>query len=291
MKKTYLLAVLSGFLLCLGFFSTSVSAYESVVTNCPGAYYAMTGYGWITDPWRAEVRNHDYAEIRLGYGAPMFIATCSYYNPDSGDIGAQPLPPDDAYIVWVELVVSVYANHGSIIPFTLQYALGESASNVSYETATWYAGTNGTQTIIGPNPLVQGHNHYQIYWSNVTSLESWNITMLKDTIPDGYSTWVRILSNNPAGPDSIYVDYVGFEYVWTMDPAWEHGPPGSYNFSMGPMSIAGAFGTIGFIGMTVCPAYAILQWRQGGEDRVARFLMSIAAMLVFFTLFLASLGA
>ena len=291
MRKLAVLTVLVGATFCLGFFSSNVMAYESVTTNCPGSYYAYTGPGYIQNAWKAEVRDHNYAEIILGYANPMYIATGSYINPDPGDIGTQPLPPDDAYIVWVELVVTLYASHGAIIPFTLQYSTNESASNVSSGTATWHAGTNLTQTIIGPNPLIWGHEHYQTYWSNVTSKEAWTPQMLADTVPDGYTTWVRVYSDNPYSPDSIYADYIGIEYVWTMDPGWNYSPPGSSNFTMSPLSIPGAFGTIGFIGMTIAPAYAIMQWRKGGEDRIPRFVMSIVAMLVFFTLFLASLGA
>jgi hypothetical protein len=48
---------------------------------------------------------------------------------------------------------------------------------------------------------------------------------------------------------------------------------------------------IGFIGMTICPAYAVMQWRRGGDGRVVRLIMAIAAMVVFFALFLASINA
>jgi len=130
---------------------------------------------------------------------------------------------------------------------------------------------------------------YPAYYDGNPKMFAWNVTGLRSWVPADFSDPdVRLMANMEIMPSIFYgLDYLGFVIEY------QAGPNITSPYTIGNvwLDISGSFGVIGFIGMTICPAYAIMQWRQGGDGRVVRFIMSIAAMLVFFTLFLASLGA
>ena len=136
------------------------------------------------------------------------------------------------------------------------------------------------------------HNSFTkpAYWDDWPKLVTWNMTTERAWTPaDFTSPDIFLKIEMELMPGVHYqLDYLGIVVQFKDNTA---GSGTSYSIGDIYLDISGSFGVIGFIGMTICPAYAVMQWRQGGDGRVIRLIMSIGAMLVFFTLFLASLGA
>jgi hypothetical protein len=285
MKKGMMLSTCLAMIMLLGFFVPNVEGWTSVQTNCPSAYgFASGANGWIEYPSEALIADMDFALLRQEDGLAKFLATNSFTNPAYGFLGPQPLPPDNATIISVELTVRIVMWASYARTFTLQYATNETNSNVTSETATWHSGSNGTQGWAGAGPAVPAY-YFVIFYSDVTSLEAWTPALLKDP-----QTWVRIYTDDGATSHELRVDYVGFAYTWTADLYSPPGPPPSADFSMSMVSPIGLFGIIGFVGMVSVPAASIWFFKhdQGGS-KIYAGVMALVAFTVCAGLFLASI--
>lgn len=149
----------------------------------------------------------------------------------------------------------------------------------------WSISSNG-----GASWPIQSSSQGALYDGN-PKMFAWNVTALRVWDPLDFSDsdlWLRITME--IYPGTFYaLDYVGWVIEYVAGPG--HYDSGGYELGDVWLDISGSFGVIGFIGMTISPAYAVMQWRQGGEGRLVKLIMALAAMVVFFALFLASINA
>jgi len=284
MRKRIALSASLAIMMVAVLFIPNVEGWKSVETNSPSAYgFAVGVNGWVDYPSNALVPDLAYAELHQEDGLSKFMATNTFTNPAYGFLGPQTLPPDNATIVWVELTVRIVVWVGHARTFSLQYATGESVHNVTTESATWHSGTNGTQGWPAGPPGIPPYL-YAVFYSNVTSLETWTPALLKNS-----STWVRIYTDDGVSDYGLDVDYLGFTYVWTTDPYSPSGPPSSGDFSMSMVSPIGLIGIIGFVGMVGVPAASIWFFRRDGGSKIMIGVSALVAFTICAGFFLASI--
>jgi len=235
----------------------SVRQANGIVTSVSSPDY--TYYGVATNNWTSS--DYIVGEIAASYPASyeaVFGVDESWFSGLTNDPG---LPETGSTIVWVQ-VVAMWASY--------------------YKPAFWFGiSENNRATYYKQSSTIPAHGDVG------GTVNFWNVTAQRAWSPEDFSDpdiWLYVRMEVMPGI-TYSLEYLTFMigYIGTSESDLS-------GFDV-IMSIPGAFGTIGFIGMTICPAYAIMQWRQGGDGRVIRLIMSIGAMLVFFTLFLASLGA
>lgn len=126
---------------------------------------------------------------------------------------------------------------------------------------------------------------YHVEW-NVTAEEDWTPDMLVSE-----NTYVMLSLVLP-GYDYYWVDYIGFDWTWTAgtwtppDGIDDIPPAGSGNLSI---NFGGILGLCGFAGMIAILPYTVYVIKQG-EPRIRTVVLGLATGMIFFVMFLGSLG-
>jgi hypothetical protein len=218
------------------------------------------------------------------YPDDYYYVSTGDYMDISQDYGwyEQPLPPWNATILSVWLVAYI----GSPAPFNcegyLQYSLNA-------QFGPWGPSlTPGNMIDIGPPTYTE---HWKLVRLNVTALETWTPDIMLDSM-----TFVRFWTNDSMGwGTEIEIDYVGLSYNWTTlsqvaplpETSWGASRIGQMIFGDWFMGIMGA---VGFLGMTITPAVAAIIAKRS-DERGLLVVKAMGAFIVFFTLFIASIGA
>lgn len=244
------------------------SPFVGVISDCPSAWNARTNIG--DDPYLAAVKDTNYVPIAETW--TQWVITADYDKP--GTLNPQPLPVNgSAYIFSMAMVAMVY--NGFVRNFTLAY----SHSFWTSATGTWEHETSYTTTgATFPSP-------YTLVRVNITAFETWT--------PDLCLNLAVRLKSTDLTDTPLWCDYVGIYIVYAILATDPIDPPDEgtdYSWNGTSLSIMGAFGLIGALGLVACPAFAIHVWRQGGEDRIVRILYAVMAMVMFFALFIGSMA-
>jgi len=192
--------------------------------------------------------------------------------------------PNNATVLYVNLVAVVKLPSASSAWFNLQYALNATYNDVWTNVADWYGPTNATWL---DGPIT--------YWKtcrvNVTDetvggpTGGWSASMVNSN-----DTWVRLYSNDYITyPNAILIDYVGLEYTWQYEPFSGWHPP-SWEISSEFMSVLGLMGIMGFVGMIGVPAASLWFYRRDGGSKIYAAVMALIGMTVCFGFFLASIN-
>lgn len=137
---------------------------------------------------------------------------------------------------------------------------------------------------------------YSASW-NVTGLTTWTPELLNSTY-----IWAQLRAYPLEGYDYL-LDYLGFIVLWSAevegggtgwipgtDPEEDSGSwEPNYWFITDEGGIIGILGFIGMIGMIGVPAYAVIMWKRGDEDKMSVFVKTLVVFMFCFAMFLAAL--
>lgn len=183
------------------------------------------------------------------------------------------LPPEDAYIVTVNVLVMFTANRPQM---------------------TLHLSTDDKDTWDSSTTIVESSNPYLavVNW-NVTSLRAWTPAMINTT-----DTWVKMAAIPTAGTH-YYLDYLGFLILWygeyegggsgSGDPPEgyeedpESGSMGDYSGLFTGANIPGLLGAIGLIGLVALPAFVIWVGRNSEESKIGLFVKFLVVGMFLFT--------
>jgi hypothetical protein len=255
----------------------------TTITDSPssqGLDYTYWVWGWTENSDAIANRNGEYALIH-GQSGDLGISTSNFTSSDYISWPTQTLPPDNATILWVHLLVYVATWVGYGHTFYLQYATNTTWADVSSASAVWHNGANTTKTMASMPPPGHIWNEYS---SNVTTNETWTPQMLKSS-----QTWIRLMmAEDTVWP--LYVDYIGLEYAWSVGGGSGSGGGDVGNIGIFQMpDVLGLIGVIGFIGVIGIPAASIWFFRRDGGSKVYAGVMALVAFTFCAGLFLASI--
>lgn len=258
---------------CTGF--VRATPYGEFDVYAPTAY-SHSSYNVLYGSDGQAVRlDGGYAYVS-GFGS--YVETYHYTNPSYNQYWApysnrSAFPPANATIISVSMLCVVRCAVNK--PFTLTLLYSELGGNiVVVNSPMFYATTTDTA-----------------YSYNITAGTPWNASMLKSAVPTE-DFKVRVMSWADTGQFVLYVDYVGLSYIWAYpaggeDTEFDEGESGVFTMP----DVIGLMGMTGFIGMIGVPAASIWFFRHdGGGSKIYTGVMALAAFLVCFGLFYASVN-
>ena len=196
----------------------------------------------------------------------------------------QIIPPANATILDVNLIV-VYLCQNGPSSGALQFSLDYGVRN------TWYPWLNFSDPGIYHTFASTGYSSTPVvYYFNATPLHAWTASdLVSFNLYIMFSQYV--VTGLPHA--SMLIDYVGLEYNWTIS-----GPATNYTYTtpQGPIfnvsgdTVKGIMGTIGFVGMVGLPAGCIYMARVRDEGRAYFFVVAVAGMAFFFSLFIGAIS-
>jgi hypothetical protein len=135
----------------------------------------------------------------------------------------------------------------------------------------------GNYSTIYASQVLGGTGSWQDLEWNVTGLRSWTGAELKD--PTLFR--ITLMDQGVMGP--VYVDYIGWHYIWQSTPTpWS--PGGGPSASWISSTFIVALGGVGFIGMIAYPGLAIYSYKSKDEK-----LNSVVGFIVGEVLFIGML--
>ena len=286
MKSTIvLISAFLALLLAIPMLPTAQATLYPYVVSTPSAMDGIGdgGVGWRYVTTGAKVILDGYQVLFYCPIYPLWIASGNFtINPWT--YPPLPIMPDNATVLYVNLVAVVKSPSSSSAWFNLQYALNATYNDVWTNVADWYGPTNATWL---DGPIT--------YWKtcrvNVTDetvggpTGGWSASMINSN-----DTWVRMYSNDYITyENAILVDYIGLEYVWQYEGG-PGGPPPSGNVNIAPIDVPGIMGIFGFVGMIAVPAATIWFSRRDGGSKIYAAVMGFVAFFVCFGLFYASIN-
>lgn len=136
---------------------------------------------------------------------------------------------------------------------------------------------DGNYSTLYATGVLGGTNSWEDLEWNVTGLRSWTGAELKD--PTLFR--ITLMAQGVAGP--IYVDYIGWHYIWQPTPTVPSSGGGPLGFGSSWMSniFIVTLGGVGFIGMIAYPGVAIYSYKSKHEK-----LGSVVGFIIGETLFI-----
>lgn len=292
MKKTHLVLVSAlGIMISLiGCSFNSMAVLYPYQIAGPPAQNAIDDYG-------GGFRFYDFASTTIDgvwgyfwtYTHPAWICTGGNFTYDTWTWPPIPDMPNNASILYVDLIIVFKLPDAGDVAFTLQWTNNltyEQIWNNDFDGLDWHGPANTTHKT---GPIT--------YWSttaiNVTDetvggpVGGWTPAMLKSNL-----TWVRFYAYTGGVPVTckMAIDYIGLRYTWQYEyfGGWHPNLEATYILGITPIAIMGMFG---FTGMIAVPVATIWFYRQSeGGSRVYYAIVALCCFLVCFGFFVGSIG-
>jgi len=254
---------------------------EVVRVFAPTAYGMMVFGGYYGE---LNIKKLDNTPAAIGYGVDNAYASTHYFeNPSYQNYWApydnrSNFPPDNATILSVSMVAVIWCQ----VPrqFRLYMYL-----------------FNGTDETISYGNYENAAMAATLYSYNITTVTTWNATMLKADIgdpqhgflsPDFTLAFYVQLYGGPTNK-AVYIDYIGLDYIWTNSTT-AGGGGSETDFAVMNLDVSGMMGIVGFIGMIGVPAASVWFFRRDGGSKIYFGVMALVAFTVCFGFFLGSIN-